>query len=79
MRRVTLPAGRLAAPGVIEVDGEGPTWIGPFEPKAASRAEVERLAELLNASGMATQGLPTRAGPSGPSCYSTAPPIRCAR
>ena len=36
MRGVTLPAARVAAPGVIHMDGSGTTWIGPFEPKPAA-------------------------------------------
>jgi 2-dehydropantoate 2-reductase len=57
MRGVTLPAGRLLAPGVIHMDAPGPTWIGPFEPQPASRDELERLGALLNAAGMATEVL----------------------
>ncbi|MFZ0090921.1 MAG: 2-dehydropantoate 2-reductase [Solirubrobacteraceae bacterium] len=54
MRGVTLPAGRIAAPGVIEVDAVGPTWIGPFEPAPASDAELHWLGERLNAAGLTT-------------------------
>jgi 2-dehydropantoate 2-reductase len=57
MRGVTLPAARVAAPGVVHMDGSGTTWIGPFEPQPALLAEVERLGELLNASGMETRAL----------------------
>ena len=57
MRGVTLPAARVAAPGVIHMDGSGTTWIGPFEPKPALPDEVERLGSLLNASGMTTRAL----------------------
>ncbi len=57
MRGVTLPAGRLAAPGVIHVDALGPTWIGPFEPSPARAPEIARLGELLNRAGMATHVL----------------------
>jgi 2-dehydropantoate 2-reductase len=57
MRGVTLPAARVAAPGVIHMDGAGTTWIGPFEPQPARREEVERLGSLLNASGMETRVL----------------------
>jgi 2-dehydropantoate 2-reductase len=39
------------------MDAPGPTWIGPFEPRPASIAELERLGSLLNASGMPTQVL----------------------
>jgi 2-dehydropantoate 2-reductase len=52
MRGVTLPAGRVMAPGVIHMDAPGPTWIGPFEPKPASGEEIGALAELLERSGM---------------------------
>ncbi len=57
IRGVTLPAGRLEAPGVIHMDAPGPTWIGPFEPRPPSMAEVNHLAELLNRSGMPTHAL----------------------
>ncbi len=57
MRGVTLPAGRLAAPGVIHVDAVGPTWIGPFEPQPARADELHRLADLLSASGLETHAV----------------------
>jgi len=57
MRGVTLPASRVAAPGVIESDGHGLTWIGPFEPSPASLEEVQRLAGLLTRSGLQTRGV----------------------
>jgi len=57
MRGVTLPAARVAAPGVIHMDGSGTTWIGPFEPRPARMDEVQRLGALLNASGMETRAL----------------------
>jgi 2-dehydropantoate 2-reductase len=57
MRGVTLPAARVAAPGVVHMDGSGTTWIGPFEPKPAALDEVERLGAVLNASGMETRAL----------------------
>lgn len=52
MRGVTLPAGAIAAPGVIHMDAPGPTWIGPFEPQPATDDELVRLGELLTAAGM---------------------------
>jgi 2-dehydropantoate 2-reductase len=55
MRGVTLPAGRIAEPGVIHMDALGPTWIGPFEPHSARADEIAALAALLNASGMETR------------------------
>ncbi len=54
MRGVTLPAGRLAGPGVVEIYAPGPTWIGPFEPAPARGDEVQRLAALLTAAGLET-------------------------
>lgn len=57
MRGVTLPAGRVQAPGVIHMDAPGPTWIGPFEPRPATVAEIDALAGLLNAGGMETRAL----------------------
>lgn len=57
MRGVTLPAGRLVAPGVIHMDAPGPTWIGPFEPQPAHPDEIARLADLLTRSGMVTHAM----------------------
>lgn len=57
MRGVALPAGSVVTPGVISVDAQGPTWIGPFEPCPAAPEEVRRLAELLEAGGMETVAL----------------------
>ena len=57
MRGVTLPAGRVVAPGVVHMDAPGPTWIGPFEPRRATSVEVDRLAGWLNAAGMETRAL----------------------
>ena len=57
MRGVTLPAARVAAPGVIHMDGAGTTWIGPFEPRPAAASEVESLGDLLNRCGMETRAV----------------------
>jgi len=57
MRGVTMQAGHVTAPAVIHVDAPGPTWIGPFEPRAAAMDEVHALAALLNRSGMETVAL----------------------
>jgi 2-dehydropantoate 2-reductase len=54
MRGTTFPAGRIVAPGHVQQDTGGKTWIGPFEPKPASMAEVTALAEKLTQSGMET-------------------------
>ena len=47
-----FPAGHITAPGVVNHDAGGKTWIGPFATNPASMAEVERLADALNRSGM---------------------------
>lgn len=48
----TFPAGHITAPGVVNQDTGGKTWIGPFAAKPASMEEVERLADAMNRSGM---------------------------
>ncbi len=57
IRGATIPAGHVVAPGIVEMEAPGPTWIGPFEPRPASMAEVRELAQRLSASGMATEAL----------------------
>ncbi len=47
-----FPAGHVTAPGVVNHDAGGKTWIGPFAPKPAAMEEVQRLADALNRSGM---------------------------
>jgi 2-dehydropantoate 2-reductase len=53
----TFPAGHLVAPGVVEMDTTGDTWIGPYREDPALMPEVRRLAELCTASGMRTLAL----------------------
>ncbi len=62
IRGVCLPAGHVTAPGVVSMDASGPTWIGPFEPRPASMADVERLADALNRGGLPTHALPDARG-----------------
>ena len=62
IRGTTFPAGHVIAPGVVEMDTAGETWIGPFEPRPASMAQVERLAEALTRGGMPTRALPDARG-----------------
>lgn len=57
IRGATIAAGHAVAPGVVEMDVAGSTWIGPFEPKSASMSEISWLAERLSASGMPTEAL----------------------
>ncbi|MDP2325303.1 MAG: 2-dehydropantoate 2-reductase N-terminal domain-containing protein, partial [Gammaproteobacteria bacterium] len=54
IRGTTFPAGRIVAPGHVQQDTGGKTWMGPFEPKPASMEEVRQLAGLLSAAGMET-------------------------
>ncbi len=57
IRGTTFPAGRVLAPGVVAMDTGGDTWIGPFEERPASAAEIARLADALTRGGMPTQAL----------------------
>lgn len=43
----TFPAGHVTAPGVVNHDTGGKTWISPFPPKPATMEEVRRLADTL--------------------------------
>ncbi|MGI9343143.1 MAG: ketopantoate reductase family protein [Gammaproteobacteria bacterium] len=54
IRGTTFPAGRILEPGHVQQDTGGKTWMGPFEPKSASMAEIEQLAGRLTESGMET-------------------------
>lgn len=54
IRGTTFPAGHMVAPGHVEQDTGGKSWIGPFEPKPASMEEIKVLAALLTESGMET-------------------------
>ncbi len=48
----TFPAGHITAPGVVNQDTKGKTWISPFPAKPATMDETERLADALNRGGM---------------------------
>jgi 2-dehydropantoate 2-reductase len=52
IRGTTFPAGHVIEPGVVGMDTGGDTWIGPFEPKPASREQVEQLADAITRGGM---------------------------
>jgi 2-dehydropantoate 2-reductase len=49
IRGVTLTAGHVAAPGVVQLDSPGTTWIGPYEPQPAGPEEISALAGATGA------------------------------
>jgi 2-dehydropantoate 2-reductase len=63
IRGTTFPAGKVLEPGVVEWDVKGDTTIGPFEPRPAPMAEVERLAAACTRAGMPTAAVPDARGP----------------
>ena len=63
IRGTTFPAGRVIAPGHVQWDVKGDTTIGPFEPRPASMAEVERLADACTRAGMPTEAVADARGP----------------
>jgi len=63
IRGTTFPAGRLLEPGHVQWDVKGDTTLGPFEPKPAPMAEVERLADACTRAGMPTHAVPDARGP----------------
>jgi 2-dehydropantoate 2-reductase len=54
IRGTTIVAGHVPAPGTVQLDAPGDTWIGPFEPRPAGMDEVRQLADLLNRGGLPT-------------------------
>ena len=63
IRGTTFPAGKIAAPGVVQWDVKGDTTLGPFEDAPAPLAEVERLAEACTRAGMPTRAVADARGP----------------
>ena len=63
IRGTTFPAGKLTAPGVVQWDVKGDTTLGPFEPRPAPLAEVERLADACSRAGMPTTAVEDARGP----------------
>lgn len=53
----TFPAGHIVEPGVVEMDTEGETWLGPYEQDASMLPAVEQLAALITRGGMPTHAL----------------------
>src|SRR5204862_1788431 len=62
-RGTTFPAGKLTAPGVVQWDVKGDTTLGPYEPRPAPLAEVERLADACTRAGMPTRAVADARGP----------------
>jgi 2-dehydropantoate 2-reductase len=63
VRGSIVPAGHVTAPGVVNLDGGGDTWLGPFEPSPADAAEIAMLARLLTDGGLAAHALADARGP----------------
>ena len=63
IRGTTFPAGRIVGPGHIQWDVKGDTTIGPFEPRPAAMADIERLADACTRGGMPTQAVADARGP----------------
>jgi 2-dehydropantoate 2-reductase len=63
IRGTTLPAGKVLGPGHVQWDVKGETTLGPFEPKPAPLAEVERLAEACTRAGLPTHAVADARGP----------------
>jgi len=63
IRGTTFPAGKVLAPGHVQWDVRGDTTLGPFEPKPAAPAEIERLADACTRGGMPTKAVGDARGP----------------
>jgi 2-dehydropantoate 2-reductase len=63
IRGTTFPAGKIIEPGHVQWDVKGDTTIGPFEPRPAPMAEVERLADACTRAGMPTKAVADARGP----------------
>ena len=63
IRGTTFPAGRLLEPGHVQWDVKGDTTLGPFEPRPAPFAEVERLADACTRAGMPATAVRDARGP----------------
>lgn len=63
VRGSIVPAGHVTAPGVVNLDGRGDTWLGPFEPSPATAAEIALMAGLLSDGGLPSHALDDARGP----------------
>ena len=63
VRGTTFPAGKVLEPGHVQWDVKGDTTFGPFEPRPAPTAEIERLADACTRAGMPTEVVADARGP----------------
>jgi 2-dehydropantoate 2-reductase len=63
IRGTTFPAGKIVAPGHVQWDVKGDTTFGPFEPRPAPAAEIERLAAACTRAGMPAEAVADARGP----------------
>jgi 2-dehydropantoate 2-reductase len=63
IRGTTFPAGKIVAPGHVQWDVKGDTTFGPFEPRPAPAAEIERFADACTRAGMPTTAVADARGP----------------
>ncbi|MBV8598828.1 MAG: 2-dehydropantoate 2-reductase, partial [Actinobacteria bacterium] len=63
IRGTTFPAGKLLEPGHVQWDVKGDTTLGPFEPRPAAMADIERLADACTRGGMPTKAVADARGP----------------
>jgi 2-dehydropantoate 2-reductase len=63
IRGTTFPAGKVLEPGHVQWDVKGDTTFGPFEPKPAAQAEIERLADACTRAGMPSVAVQDARGP----------------
>jgi 2-dehydropantoate 2-reductase len=63
IRGTTFPAGKVLAPGHVQWDVKGDTAFGPFEPRPAPPAAIERLADACTRAGMPTSAVADARGP----------------
>ncbi|MBV8064499.1 MAG: 2-dehydropantoate 2-reductase [Actinobacteria bacterium] len=63
IRGTTFPAGRIVEPGHVQWDVRGDTTLGPFEPRPAAMADIERLADACTRGGMPTKAVADARGP----------------
>ncbi|MFL6039762.1 MAG: ketopantoate reductase family protein [Gaiellaceae bacterium] len=63
IRGTTFPAGKVVGPGHVQWDVKGDTTLGPYEPKPAPPAEIERLADACTRAGLPTEAVADARGP----------------